>query len=139
MPVALNQKYHKIIEIQLPIVLLTRSSYNLFRYHFYSLEFERSSYHKNQILKSQWEWQPSLPHSCPPENCHLCTKSEIFYTILHTTVASLLPKQFKDQSYDQSSCPLRRSILLWLPNQFDRVQKFCSYAANIQRSPITHL
>ena len=31
---------------------------------------------------------PSLPHSCPPENCHLCTKNEIFYTILHTTVGN---------------------------------------------------
>ena len=29
-------------------------------------------------LKSQWEWQPSLPHSCPPENCHFRSKNEIF-------------------------------------------------------------
>ena len=29
-----------------------------------------SSCHKNQILKSWWEWQPSLPHSCPLEHRH---------------------------------------------------------------------
>ena len=29
-----------------------------------------------------------LPHLC--QNCHLCTKNEIFYTILHTTVLDLL-------------------------------------------------
>ena len=38
------------------------------------------------ILKSWWEWQPSLPHSCPPENFQLCTKNGILCTILHTTV-----------------------------------------------------
>ena len=38
------------------------------------------------MLKSQWEWQPSLPHSCPSENCHFKSKNEIFYTFLHTTV-----------------------------------------------------
>jgi hypothetical protein len=43
------------------------------------------SYHKNQILESKWGWQPSLPHSCPPENCHLCTKKEILCTSLQTT------------------------------------------------------
>ena len=28
----------------------------------------------------------TLPHSCPPENCHLCTKNEILCTFLHATV-----------------------------------------------------
>ena len=32
---------------------------------------------------------PSLPHSYPPENCHFRSKSEIFYTFLHTTVIIL--------------------------------------------------
>ena len=31
----------------------------------------KSSYHKNQMLKSLWGRQPSFPHSCPSENCHV--------------------------------------------------------------------
>ena len=45
-----------------------------------------SFYHKNQILKPSGEWQLSLPHSGPPENCHFRVKNEIFYSFLHTTV-----------------------------------------------------
>ena len=40
--------------------------------------------HKGQRLQPQL-W---LPHLC--QNCHLCTKNEIFYTIFHTTVTSRL-------------------------------------------------
>ena len=29
-----------------------------------------SSYQKNRILKSWWEWQPSLPHPCPLKHRH---------------------------------------------------------------------
>ena len=50
------------------------------------IQLTSSSYHRNQILKSYGEWQPSLPHFCPPENCHLYTKNEILCTFLHTTV-----------------------------------------------------
>ena len=31
-----------------------------------------------------------LPHLC--QNCHLCTKNEIFYTILHTTAQTMIRK-----------------------------------------------
>ena len=34
------------------------------------IQIPSSSCHKNQILKSWWEWQPSLPHSCPLEHRH---------------------------------------------------------------------
>ena len=43
----------------------------ILRYHD-QIQIIRSSYQKNQILKSQWEWQPSLPYSHPPENCQAC-------------------------------------------------------------------
>ena len=31
----------------------------------------------------------TLPHSCPPENCHLCPKNKILYTFFHT-IAQLI-------------------------------------------------
>ena len=39
------------------------------RYH-NKIQITSSSYHKNQILKSWWEWQPSLSHSCSLEHRH---------------------------------------------------------------------
>ena len=37
------------------------------RYH-NQIQITSSSCHKNQILKSWWEWQPSFLHSCPLEH-----------------------------------------------------------------------
>ena len=42
------------------------------RYH-NQIQKTSSSCQKNQILKSWWEWQPSLSHSCPLEHRHFAS------------------------------------------------------------------
>ena len=63
---------------------------------------------------------PSLPHSCPPENCHFRSKNEIFYTFLHTIV---IVNRLNDQKFEQLLLLDLLKIWPWGPKNYDLLRK----------------
>ena len=47
------------------------------------------------LLKSQWEWQPSLPHSRTPENCHFRSKNRLV-AMINSKLASVYALNFSN-------------------------------------------
>ena len=54
-----------------------------------------TSCHKNQILKSWWEWQPSFPHSCPLKHkAFYSIKRNFLYYFPHYCICLILRNTF---------------------------------------------